>query len=129
MASRAERFKKAAVKAAKTARKWAATAAREADRLLAEAQKRAATEQRQRCIKEALRRTGKVLKAVGRAAIVAGIAGGFCTGRVWDFARGSAQKGGGLEVARRLCAWVPLAARLGEFPRRLRVCTGWMPEG
>src|SRR2546430_13317900 len=95
MASRAERFKKAAVKAAKTARKWAATAAREADRLLAEAQKRAATEQRQRQIKEALRRTGKVLKAVGRAAIVAGVLGGGVGGRGRETAWGGSKKRGG----------------------------------
>src|SRR2546423_11475275 len=45
MASRAERFKKVAIKAAKAARKWAETAGRAADKLLPEAQKRAETEQ------------------------------------------------------------------------------------
>ncbi len=81
MASRTERFKTAAVKAARTARKWAQTAAREADRLLQEAQKRAKTDERQRRIKAALRRTGKVLKAAGRAAIVAGVAAGIASAR------------------------------------------------
>jgi hypothetical protein len=56
MASRTERFKKTAIKAAKAARKWAETAAREADKLLAEAQKRAETEQRRMKVKAALRR-------------------------------------------------------------------------
>jgi hypothetical protein len=87
MASRAERFKTAAIKAAKTARKWAEAAGREADRLLAEAQKRAETEQRQMKLKAALRRTGKVLKAVGRAAIVAGIAAGIASARAENRAR------------------------------------------
>ena len=87
MAGRTERFKQAAVKAAKMARKWAATAAREADRLLAEARKRAKTEQRQMRIKAALRRTGKVLKAAGRAAIVAGIAAGIASARAESRAR------------------------------------------
>src|SRR5439155_26995254 len=74
MASRAERFKTAAVNAAKTARKWGDGAAREADRLRKEARKRVETEQRHRRVKAALRRTGKVLKAAGRAAIVGGVA-------------------------------------------------------
>jgi hypothetical protein len=87
MASRAERFKKAAVKAAKTAKKWAQVAAREADRLLAEAQKRAETDERQRRMKLALIRTGRVLKAVGRAAIVAGIAAGIASARAENRAR------------------------------------------
>jgi hypothetical protein len=87
MADRTERFKQAAVKAAKMARKWAATAAREADRLLAEARKRAKSEQRQMRIKAALRRTGKVLKAAGRAAIVAGIAAGIASARAENRAR------------------------------------------
>ena len=93
MASRAERFKKAAVKAAKTARKWAVIATREADRLLAEAQKRAESEQRQMRMKAALRKTGKVLKAVGRAAIVAGIAAGIASARADGRARRATRKG------------------------------------
>jgi len=87
MASRSERFKKAAVKAAKKAKQWAQVAVREADRLLAEAQKRAETEDRQRRIKQALVRTGKVLKAVGRAALVAGVAAGIAAARAENRAR------------------------------------------
>jgi hypothetical protein len=87
MASRGERFKQAAIKAAKKAKKWAEVAAREADRLLAEAQKRAETEERQRKMKAALIRTGRVLKAVGRAAIVAGIAAGIASARAENRAR------------------------------------------
>jgi hypothetical protein len=87
MASRSERFKKAAVKAAKKAKQWALVAAREADRLLAEAQKRAETEERQRRLKAALVRTGKVLKAVGRAALVAGVAAGIAAARADKRAR------------------------------------------
>ena len=81
MASRAERYKKAAVKAAKKARMWAVAAVRQADRLLAEARKRVETEERRMRVKAALRRTGKVLKAVGRAAIVAGVAAGIAAAR------------------------------------------------
>jgi hypothetical protein len=81
MASRAERYKKAAVKAAKKARMWAVAAGREADRLLAEARKRAETEQRRTRLKAALRRTAKVLRAAGRAAIVAGVAAGIAAAR------------------------------------------------
>jgi hypothetical protein len=92
MASRSERFKKAAVKAAKAARQWAQTAAREADRLLAEARKRAQTDERQKRIKAALRRTGKVLKAVGRAAIVAGVAAGIAAARAENRASKRAKK-------------------------------------
>jgi hypothetical protein len=87
MASRTERFKKAAVKAAKKAKQWAGVAMREADRLLAEAQKRAETEERQMRIKRALVRTGKVLKAVGRAALVAGVAAGIAAARAENRAR------------------------------------------
>ena len=65
MASRAERYKKAAVKAAKKARMWAVAAVRQADRLLVEAQKRVETEQRRMRVKAALQRTGKVMR--GRA--------------------------------------------------------------
>ena len=81
MASRAESYKKAAVKAAKKARLWAVAAAREADRLLAEAKKRAVTEERRMRVKAALRRTAKVLRAAGRAAIVAGVAAGIAAAR------------------------------------------------
>jgi len=87
MASRSERFKKAAVKAAKKAKQWAQIAGREADRLLAEAQKRAETEERRLRIKRALVRTGKVLKAVGRAALVAGVAAGIAAARAENRAR------------------------------------------
>jgi hypothetical protein len=81
MASRTERYKKAAVKAAKKARMWAVAAAREADRLLAEARKRAETDERRMRMKAALRRTAKVLRAAGRAAIVAGVAAGIAAAR------------------------------------------------
>ena len=92
MASRSERFKKAAVKAAKKAKQWAQVAAREADRLLAEAQKRAESDERQRKLKAALVRTGKVLKAVGRAAVVAGIAAGIAAARAENRARKAGRK-------------------------------------
>jgi acyl-CoA reductase-like NAD-dependent aldehyde dehydrogenase len=92
MASRGERFKKAAVKAAKKAKQWAQVAAREADRLLAEAQKRAESEERQLKLKRALVRTGKVLKAVGRAAVVAGIAAGIAAARAENRARKATKK-------------------------------------
>lgn len=92
MASRGERFKRAAVQAAKKAKKWAQVAGREADRLLAEAQKRAETEQRQQRLKAALVRTGKVLKAVGRAAIIAGIAAGIASARAENRARKKAKR-------------------------------------
>ena len=81
MASRADRFKSAAVKAARAARKWAMTAVLEADRLLAEAQKRVEDEKRRKKVKAALKRTAKVLGAVGRAAIVAGVAAGIAAAR------------------------------------------------
>lgn len=87
MASRSDRFKKAAVKAAKKARQWAQVAVREADRLIVEAQKRAETDERQQRIKRALVRTGKVLKAVGRAALVAGVAAGIAAARAENRAR------------------------------------------
>jgi hypothetical protein len=87
MASRGERFKKAAIQAAKKAKKWAQIAAREADRLLDEAQKRAETEDRQRKLKAALIRTGKIMRAVGRAAIVAGVAAGIASARAENRAR------------------------------------------
>jgi len=92
MASRAERFKKAAVKAAKKAKQWALVAGREADRLLAEAQKRAETEERRLRLKRALVRTGKVLKAVGRAAVVAGVAAGIAAARAENRARKASKK-------------------------------------
>lgn len=95
MASRAERYKKAAVKAAKKARLWAVAAAREADRLLAEAKKRAVTEERQMRVKAALRRTAKVLRAAGRAAIVAGVAAGIAAARADRRARRARRKGRG----------------------------------
>src|SRR5437899_11771582 len=81
MASRAERYKKAAVKAAKKARMWAVVAVCLNNRLLVEAQKRVETEQRRKRVKAALRRTGKVMRAVGRAAIVAGVAAGLVGAR------------------------------------------------
>ncbi len=92
MASRAERYKKAAIKAAKKARMWALTAAREADRLLAAAQKRAETEERRMRLKAALQRTGKMLRTVGRAAIVAGVAAGIAAARADSRARKAAKK-------------------------------------
>jgi len=92
MASRTERFKKAAIKAAKKAKQWAQVAGREADRLLQEAQKRAETEERHLRIKRALARTGKVLKAVGRAALVAGIAAGIASARAENRANKLAKK-------------------------------------
>jgi hypothetical protein len=95
MGSRAERYKKAAVKAAKKARLWAAAAAREADRLLAEAKKRVDTEERRMRIKAALRRTAKVLRAAGRAAIVAGVAAGIAAARADQRARKARRKGRG----------------------------------
>lgn len=87
MASRSERFKKVAVKAAKKAKQWAQVAVREADRLIVEAQKRAESDERQLRIKRALVRTGKVLKAVGRAALVAGVAAGIAAARAENRAR------------------------------------------
>jgi hypothetical protein len=92
MASRTERFKKVAIKAAKKAKQWAEVAGREADRLLKEAQKRAETEERQLRLKRALVRTGKVLKAVGRAALVAGVAAGIAAARAENRARKLAKK-------------------------------------
>ena len=95
MASRAERYKKAAVKAAKKARMWAVAAVRQADRLLVEAQKRVETEQRRMRVKAALRRTGKVMRAVGRAAIVAGVAAGIAPARADSRAPKAGKKGRG----------------------------------
>ena len=95
MASRTERYKQAAVKAAKKARLWAVAAAREADRLLAEAKKRAVTEERRMRVKAALRRTAKVLRAAGRAAIVAGVAAGIAAAQADRRARKARRKGRG----------------------------------
>jgi hypothetical protein len=93
MASRAERYKKVAIKAAKKARMWAVAAAREADRLLAEARKRAESDERRMRVKAALRRTGKVLRAAGRAAIVAGVAAGIAAARAERRGRQARKKG------------------------------------
>ncbi|MDP3911312.1 MAG: hypothetical protein Q8Q14_13065 [Gemmatimonadales bacterium] len=92
MASRSDRFKKAAIKAAKKAKQWAQVALREADRLMAEAQKRAETDDRRRRLKAALQRTGRVLKAVGRAAVVAGVAAGIASARAEKRARKATKK-------------------------------------
>jgi len=81
MATRADRFMSAAVRAARRAKQWAMVAAREADHLLQEARKRAESEDRQRRLKQTLRRTGRVLKAAGRAALVAGVAAGIAAAR------------------------------------------------
>ena len=93
MASRSDRLKKSAMKAAQTARKWAKVAAREADRLLVEARKRVESKQRQKQIRAALSRTAKVLRAAGRAAIVAGIAAGIASARAGTRARKRGGKG------------------------------------
>jgi hypothetical protein len=81
MATRTDRFMKAAVKAAKRAKQWAVVAAREADRLLQEARKRAETEARKRKLKQTLVKTGRVLRVAGQAALVAAVAAGIAAAR------------------------------------------------
>jgi len=77
MATRTDRFMRAAVRTAQTAKQWAVAAAREADRLLTEARKQAESEDRRSQLKHALLKTGRVLKAAGRAALVAAVATGI----------------------------------------------------
>ena len=77
MATRTDRFMKAAARAAERAKAWAVVAAREADRLLKEARKKAESVERRRRRKQTLLKAGRVLKAAGRAALVAAVAAGI----------------------------------------------------
>lgn len=81
MATRTDRFIRAAVRAAQRAKQWSLVAAREADRLLEEARKRVESEDRRRRLKQTLTRTGRVLRAAGRAALVAAVAAGIAAAR------------------------------------------------
>jgi hypothetical protein len=81
MATRTDRFRQAAVRAARQAKQWALVAAREADRLLQDARRQAESEDRRRQLKQSLLRTGRVLRAAGRAAIVAAVAAGIAAAR------------------------------------------------
>lgn len=81
MATKADRFMGAAVRAAQRAKQWALVAAREADRLLQDVRKRAESAARERRLKQTLVRTGRVLKTAGEAALVAGIAAGIAAVR------------------------------------------------
>ena len=76
MPSRSDRFKAAAINAARKAKQAAIVAMREAERLLKEASQRAATEVRRQQLKLRLKRMAGVLKAAGKAAVVAGVAAG-----------------------------------------------------
>jgi len=82
MATRTERFMRAAVRAAQQARQWARTTAREADRLLQEARKQASSEDRGPRLKRTLLKTERVLKVAGRAALIAAVAAGLAATRV-----------------------------------------------
>jgi hypothetical protein len=81
MATQADRFMSAAVRAAKRAKQWAIVAAREADRLLQEARKQADSAERRRRLKLTLLRTGRVLTAAARAALIAAVATGIAAAR------------------------------------------------
>jgi hypothetical protein len=74
MATRTDRFLKAAVRAARRAKQWA-------DRLLEETQKQAESDDRRRRLKQTLTKTGRVLQAAGRAALVAAVAAGIVAAR------------------------------------------------
>jgi hypothetical protein len=81
MATRTDRFMRAAVRAARQAKQWALAAAREADRLLQEARKQAESEDQRRRLKHTLLKTEQVLRIAGRAALVAGVAAGIAAAR------------------------------------------------
>jgi len=76
-----DRWKKAALAAAKKAKQAAIAAGREAQRLYEAARARVDTAARRRRVKRALQKTGRVLKAAGKAAVVAGVAAGLAAAR------------------------------------------------
>jgi hypothetical protein len=81
MATRTDRFLRAAVLAARRAKQWTVAAAQAADRLLIEARKRAESEVQRQRLQKALRQSGRVLKAAGQAALIAGLAAGIAAVR------------------------------------------------
>jgi len=76
-----DRWKRAALAAAKRAKQAAIAAGREAGRLYEAARQRVDTAARRRRVKHALQKTGRVLKAAGKAALVAGVAAGLAAAR------------------------------------------------
>jgi len=76
-----DRWKRAALAAAKQAKQAAIAAGREAQRLYQAARQRVDTAARRRRVKLALQKTGRVLKAAGKAALVAGVAAGLAAAR------------------------------------------------
>ncbi len=86
-----DRWKRAALAAAKRAKQAAIAAGREAGRLYEAARQRVDTAARRRRVKHALQKTGRVLKAAGKAALVAGVAAGMAAAR--DGGKGKALRG------------------------------------